>query len=77
MLLELKQPAAALEAFDTALHTTPNRFNALYGAARAATLGGKRDKAADYYRRLSEVCKYADTTRPEITEAKDFLARLP
>lgn len=76
LLIELKQPAAALEAFETALRNTPNRFNALHGAARAATLAGNRDKAAGYYRRLSEVCKYADTVRPEITEARDFLAKL-
>ena len=36
LLLELKQPAAALQEFETSLQRAPNRFNGLYGAARAA-----------------------------------------
>src|SRR5258708_10280181 len=38
LLLQLKQPIAALQEFETSLRTTPNRFNGLYGAARAAKL---------------------------------------
>ena len=45
LLIELKQHAAALEAFETALRNTPNRFNALYGAARAASLTGESPKS--------------------------------
>lgn len=73
LLLELKQPAAALEAFETALRTTPNRFNALYGAARAAALTGNRQKAAGYYRKLVEVGRHADSVRPELKEATAFV----
>src|SRR5882672_3547624 len=36
LLLELKQPTAALQEFETSLRSAPNRFNGLYGAARAA-----------------------------------------
>ena len=35
LLLELKQPVAALQEFETSLRSAPNRFNGLYGAARA------------------------------------------
>src|SRR5215469_5526864 len=38
MLLKTKQPATALIAFESVLHTAPNRFNALAGAGRAAKL---------------------------------------
>ena len=74
LLLELKQPAAALAAFEVGLRNTPNRFNALYGAARAATLAGNRQKAASYNRQLVALCRYADSERPELNEAKAFLA---
>ena len=75
LLLELKQPGPALEAFETALHNTPNRFNALYGAARAAALADNPQKAAGYYRKLVEVSRQADTERPELKEATAFVAK--
>jgi tetratricopeptide (TPR) repeat protein len=75
LLLELKQPAPALEAFETALRTTPNRFNAVYGAARAATLSNKRQKAVDYYQKLVALSRSADSSRREVKEAKEFLAQ--
>lgn len=76
LLLELKQPAAALEAFETALRNTPNRFNAIYGAARAATLSNNRPKAVDYYQKLMELSRYADSFRPELKDARVFLAEV-
>jgi tetratricopeptide (TPR) repeat protein len=75
LLLELKQPEAALEAFETQLRYTPNRFNALYGAARAATLSNNRPKATGYYRKLVELSRLADSVRPELTEATAFLGK--
>src|SRR5215217_6264437 len=75
LLLELKQPAPALEAFETALRQTPNRFNVLYGAARAASLADNRQKALDYYRKLVELGRNADTVRPELQEATAFVVK--
>jgi tetratricopeptide (TPR) repeat protein len=75
LLLELKQPGPALAAFETALRTTPNRFNAVYGAARAATLSDNRQKAAGYYRKLVQLGRYADSVRPELREATAFVAK--
>jgi hypothetical protein len=75
LLLELKQPSAALVEFETSLGQAPNRFNGLYGAARAARLASDPKKAKTYYAKLMALCRQADSVRPEITEAKAFLAR--
>jgi tetratricopeptide (TPR) repeat protein len=75
LLLELKQPGPALKAFETALSITPNRFNAIYGAARAATLSNNRQKAAGYYRKLARLGRHADSLRPELKEATAFVAK--
>jgi tetratricopeptide (TPR) repeat protein len=74
LLLELKQPAAALQEFETSLRSAPNRFNGLYGAARAAKLAADRKRAKSYYEKIVEMCRPADSDRPEIEEAKQFLA---
>ena len=81
LLLELKQTNAALREFETSLRTAPQRFNGLYGAARAARLtadnsklAGDRDKAKSYYSKLVALARHADSARPEIDEAKAFLA---
>lgn len=74
LLVELKQPAAALREFETSLLTSPQRFNGLYGAARAAKLAADQNKAKAYYEKLLALSRDADGTRPEIEEAKAFLA---
>ncbi len=74
LLLELKQPAAALQEYETSLRVAPNRFNGLYGAARAANLAADRKKAKTYYGKLLTLSRHADGDRPEIVEAKAFLA---
>jgi tetratricopeptide (TPR) repeat protein len=74
LLLELKQPSAALQEFETSLRTAPNRFNGIYGAARASQLANNRPKARTYYTKLLAITRHADTPRPEINEAKAFLA---
>jgi tetratricopeptide (TPR) repeat protein len=74
LLLELKQPAAALQEFEISLRSTPERFNSLYGAARAASLAADQKKARSYYEKLLALTQQADTSRLEIKEAKAFLA---
>ncbi|MDQ3651243.1 MAG: hypothetical protein M3458_13405 [Acidobacteriota bacterium] len=73
LLLELKQPVAALQEFETSLRSAPDRFNGLYGAARAAKLAADRKRAKAYYGKLMTLCRQADSFRPEIEEAKAFL----
>ena len=71
MLLEIKDPAAALKEFQATLKKEPNRFRAVYGAARAATLAGDRPAARTYYGDLVKICARADSPeRPELTEAR-------
>ncbi|MBS1786883.1 MAG: hypothetical protein JST85_04140 [Acidobacteria bacterium] len=74
LLLELKHPAEALQAFEISLRNAPNRFNGLYGAARAAKLSEDQKKAKTFFAKLLALCRQADTIRPEIEEAKAFLA---
>jgi tetratricopeptide (TPR) repeat protein len=75
MLLELGDPRQALKEFETSHRVELNRFKGLYGAARAAELSGDREKARTYYASLLALCEKADTERPELKEAKAFLAK--
>ena len=75
LLLEMGQPAAALNEFETALKQTPNRFRAFWGAARAADSAGDRQKASEYFDKLVDLAKNADTERQEIREAKAYSRR--
>ena len=74
LLLELNQPAKALHEYQTSLQVAPNRFNALYGAARSAELSGEKEMARSYYAKLVEVSKQADGDRPELRQARTLLA---
>ncbi len=75
MLIELKQPALALGAYEKLLANEPNRFGALYGAARSAQLAGEPAKATKFYARLLDICRGQEQQRAELREARDFLAR--
>ena len=75
MLLEMKRPADALKEFETAGKQDPNRFRGLYGAGKAAALAGDEAKARTYYEKLLALAKNADTERPELKDAKMFLAQ--
>ena len=70
MLLEMNEPAQALEQFEATLKKEPGRFRALYGAAHAAQLSGKRDTSQRYCRELLKLCSRAEKPgRSEVTEA--------
>ena len=75
LLLEVKQPAPALQAFEEAQRSQPNRFKGLYGAARAAELAGEQEKARAFYSKLVALAEQADSERPELDEARTFLAQ--
>jgi tetratricopeptide (TPR) repeat protein len=74
MLLELKQSALALKEFEASQLREPNRFRGYYGAARAAEAAGDRQKARAYYAKLVDLTKTADSARPELARAKEYLA---
>lgn len=70
MLLQLKQPKAALVQFEKTLQNAPDRFRALYGAGHAAQLAHDSAGNQKYFRRLLVVCSLADKpARKELTEA--------
>jgi hypothetical protein len=75
MLLEMKQPADALQAFESSAQREPNRLRGLYGAAQAAELAGNREKARAYYAKLAALTEKGDGNRPELRRAKAFLAQ--
>jgi len=75
MLLELKQPAEALVAFEITLGTAPNRFNSLSGAARAAKRAGDGERSKTYYAKLLSICEHADGDRPDLQDARSLLAQ--
>ncbi len=72
LLLNMHESVPAREAYDAALKEAPNRFNSLYGAARAAQLGGDEDLAKSYFARLVAVAD-PGTKRPELQAAKEYL----
>jgi tetratricopeptide (TPR) repeat protein len=74
MLLELKQPAAALKEFEQSHVREPNRLRGYAGAAAAAEAAGDRDKARQHYAKLIELTREADTPLPEIARAKTYIA---
>ncbi|HEY0419790.1 MAG TPA: hypothetical protein VGC80_09755, partial [Acetobacteraceae bacterium] len=69
------QPAAALTEYEASQQREPNRFRGYAGAAKAAAAAGDAEKAAGNYRRLLVLAETADTQRPEIVQAKAFLAK--
>jgi Tfp pilus assembly protein PilF len=66
---------SALHEFETALEQTPKRYRTFLGIARVANAAGDRQKASEYYGKLVELAKNADTERQETREAKEFLAQ--
>ena len=76
MLPEAKFSQRALGEYEATLKLNPNRFDSLYGAARAAELSGDSQKAKDYYIELLAVCKGSSSERPELAYAKEKHSRL-
>ena len=74
MLLEMNEPAHALEQFEATLQKEPGRLRALYGAARAAQLSGSKDTSQRYFREVLKVCSRADKRgRSEVAEAQQAI----
>jgi tetratricopeptide (TPR) repeat protein len=76
MLLEMNEPAQALEQFEATLKKEPGRFRSLYGAAHAAQLSGSRDTSQSYFREVLKVCAHADKPgRSELLEAQRVISQ--
>ncbi|HUP24504.1 MAG TPA: hypothetical protein VNB06_16365 [Thermoanaerobaculia bacterium] len=70
MLLQLGDSAAAQAEYERSLRRDPNRFRAIYGAARAAEAAGNKKQARQHYARLLELTANRDTERRELAHAK-------
>jgi len=71
MLLDLKRPADALAEYKTILKNSPNRFDSLYGAMRAAASINTPEMhaaAESYLTQFMNCCGFGGD-RPEIKEA--------
>jgi hypothetical protein len=76
MLLEMKEPAQALDQFEATLVNEPGRFRALYGAARAAQLSRNSKESHRYFGQLLKVCAGADKPeRAEIAQARRMISQ--
>jgi len=64
----------ALKSYELNLKGRPFRFNGLYGAAKAAQNLDNNELAAYYFEKLIKVSEDVNSSRPELLEAKDFLA---
>jgi tetratricopeptide (TPR) repeat protein len=73
ILLELGQAQEALVEYKQALKLSPNRFNGLYNAGRAAEAFGDRAQAKSYYTALLESTDNGSrSARPEFDHARSF-----
>ena len=75
LLLIVRQPAAALAAYESSLARQPNRGRSLYGAATAARMAGNMDLARKRYQAYATLMSKADGSRPELAEVRRILAR--
>lgn len=63
MLLELKRSDEALAQYETDLKLNPNRLNGVAGAAHAAEMAGKAEKASQYQADLQKLCAGSQSER--------------
>jgi tetratricopeptide (TPR) repeat protein len=75
MLLELQQPRQALDEYRQALKLSPNRFNGLYNAGRAAEALGDKAQTKSYYAALLKSTDGGShSERPEFAHVKAFVS---
>ena len=74
ILSEMGKPEQALIEYEAELKLSPNRFDSLYGAGRAAEIAKQPGKATAYYQQLLKVCAGGNSNRIELAHAKEFLS---
>jgi hypothetical protein len=73
LLLENGSAAEALKQYEAVLQTSPRRFNATAGAAKAADSLGDKTKARALVVQLLEIARSAELSRPELDWARAYL----
>jgi len=71
MLLEMNRAQEALVEFEKSLAVDPNRFNGLYGAARAAERANQPEKAATYMAQLQKNCEGVNSARLQMVTKRE------
>lgn len=74
MLMESGKYPRALQEYEVVLGRSPNRFNSLFGAGRAAEKSGDAAKAVQHYTALTTVVGDTRSNRRELSQARNFLA---
>jgi len=74
MLVDMNRAEEALAEYEAELKVSPNRFDSVYGAGRAAEMAKLPEKASTYYRQLLASCDHAHSARPELSRARAFLS---
>lgn len=74
LLMVCGRPEQALAEYQIALRLAPNRFDGLYGAARAAQGAGKPELAQKYYASLLQIA--GSSVRPEVAEARSKMEKV-
>ena len=74
LYLALNRPEDALKAYKLNLKGHLSRFNGIYGAAKAAQQLNDTKLTAYYFQKLIKLSENVNSSRPEIAEAKEFLA---
>ena len=75
LLLEHGQAKEALVEYESVLKKEPNRLLTYVGGARAVAKAADQPKAQRYYAKVVELAAAADTVRPEVAEARAFVAK--
>jgi tetratricopeptide (TPR) repeat protein len=73
MLTQMNQSKDALQAYETVLKRSPNRFNSLYGAGISAEKSGDKQKTIFYFKQLLTIVDTTKSERPEVNVIKSFL----
>ena len=73
LLFDMERFQEAYTAYENSLVAWPGRFNSIAGAASAAKEAGLTAEAATYYRSLLAMSAEPDSSRPELSEARQFL----
>jgi hypothetical protein len=72
MLLENNQPKDALTEFEAVMKKEPNRFLAIWGAAKSAEALKQNAKAKGYFKQLADMGKDAGSERAELQYARQM-----
>jgi len=73
LFLETNRPSEALTEYQAVLKDYPNRFDAIYGAARSAEAASDPQQARKFYAQLVTISA-PGADRPELRAARQYVA---